>query len=137
VSTRTGVDGEAETKAIPARVREEVYERDGGVCRMCGSYGESLALHHVRYRSEGGLHVAANLVSVHWMYAPRCHEVAHGMKPRWQPILLYVARTPGVTALQVARWLREGSLMPADLERVVKEALVEVVAGAGSQQDVE
>lgn len=83
---------------------------------MCGSWGESLAIHHVRYRSEGGLHVLKNLVSVHWMYAPQCHEVAHANKGRWQPVLLYVARTPAVTALQVARWLREGTMAPADLE---------------------
>ena len=100
----TGVDGAAETKEIPARVRAEVYERDGGVCRVCGSYGESLALHHIRYRSEGGLHVPDNLVSVHWMYAPRCHELVHGNKRVWQPLLLEVAVTPGVTALQVRRW---------------------------------
>lgn len=111
-----GVDGQAETLEIPARVRAEVYERDQNLCRFCGSYVEHPAVHHVLYRSEGGLHVPENLVSVHWMYAPRCHELAHSSKTTWQPILLYVARTPAVTALQVARWLREGSLTQADLE---------------------
>lgn len=103
----TDVDAQAETLAIPQRVREEVRERDGGVCRVCGSYGESLALHHIRYRSEGGLHVPENLVSVHWMYAPRCHEVVHANKRLWQPLLLEVAVTPGVTALALRRW-RDG-----------------------------
>lgn len=97
-------DGYEETISIPQKVRDEVYARDGGLCRMCGSWGENLALHHVEYRSEGGLHVPENLVSVHWMYAPRCHEVAHGSKRLWQPILKVVAVTPGVTALQVRRW---------------------------------
>lgn len=112
-----GVDGRAETLAIPARIRDEVRERDGDLCRVCGSHSEHPALHHVRYRSEGGLHVPDNLVTVHWLYAPRCHEIVHENKGRWQPILLYVARTPGVTALQVARWLRTGTMDPADLER--------------------
>lgn len=111
-----GPDGREETLVIPARIRNEVRERDGDLCRVCGAYAEHPALHHVRYRSEGGLHVPENLVTVHWMYAPRCHEVVHANKGRWQPILLYVARTPGVTAFQVARWLRVGALAPSDLE---------------------
>lgn len=98
-------DAVEETKAVPARVRRQVAERDNGLCRVCGSWGgENLALHHIRYRSEGGLHVVENLVSVHWMYAPRCHEVAHANKGLWQPLLLRVALTPGVTALQLRRW---------------------------------
>lgn len=102
----TGVDSQGETQSIPARVRAEVTERDGGLCRVCGSWGESLAIHHIVYRSHGGLHVASNLVSVHWMYAPRCHELVHANKGLWAPILLEVARTPGVTALQLRRWAR-------------------------------
>lgn len=109
------VDGKAETLEIPKALRAEVRDRDGGLCRFCGAWGgDELALHHVRYRSEGGLHVLENLVSVHWMYAPRCHEAAHGDKTRWQPILLQVAQQPGVTALQVARWTGQ---TPARLNR--------------------
>lgn len=114
-------------------MRREVEERDGNICRVCGSWAENPALHHVRYRSEGGLHVPSNLVTVHWMYAPRCHELVHRSKRIWQPILLYVARTPVVTAFQVARWLREGSLSPADLEDAVE--VRGVVSGAGSHDD--
>lgn len=108
MSTRTGVDGAAETKAIPPALRAEVLERDGGCCRVCGAYVEAPALHHIEYRSEGGLHVIENLVTVHWMYAPRCHELAHDNKRRWQPILKAIAMQPGVTAFQYARWLRAG-----------------------------
>lgn len=131
----TDVDGREETLSIPARVRAEVMDRDAQQCRVCGAWVESPALHHVRYRSEGGLHVPENLVTVHWMYAPRCHELVHSRKKLWQPILLYVARTPVVTALQVARWLREGSLSPADLEREVDAAEVDVVTRAQGHQD--
>lgn len=106
VSKRTSVDGKQETLDIPAAVRAEVMERDQSLCRMCGAYAEHPALHHVRYRSEGGLHVVENLVTVHWMYAPRCHERAHDNKGLWQPLLLQVAMTPGVTAFQALRWQR-------------------------------
>lgn len=125
MSAQTGVDGYAETKAIPARVRAEVMDRDANLCRVCGAYAEEPALHHVRYRSEGGQHVPENLVSVHWMYAPRCHEVMHANKGRWQPVLLYVARTPGVTAFQVARWLRSGSMTVEQLEQGLAVTAVE------------
>lgn len=103
---RTGVDSEGETKAIPARLRAEVLDRDNHCCRVCGAYVENPALHHIEYRSQGGLHVIENLVTVHWMYEPRCHEMAHDNKGRWQPILKAIAMRPGITALQYARWLR-------------------------------
>lgn len=111
-----GVDGRAETLQIPTRLRSEVRDRDQDLCRVCGAHAEHPALHHIEYRSEGGLHVIENIVTVHWMYAPRCHERMHAEKRRWQPILRYVARTPGVTAFQVARWLRAGSMAPEHLE---------------------
>lgn len=104
---RTGVDGASETKAIPPALRAEVLERDGHCCRVCGAWAENPALHHIEYRSEGGLHVIENLVTVHWMYDPRCHEVMHDNKRRWQPILQAIAMQPGVTAFQYARWVRE------------------------------
>lgn len=100
----TSVDARAETYEIPKKVRDEVRERDGRLCRVCGSYADGLALHHIRYRSEGGLHVASNLVSVHWMFEPRCHELVHSNKRLWQPILLAIAEQPGITALQWKRW---------------------------------
>jgi len=129
----TGVDGKAETLAIPSSVRTEVNERDGKLCRVCGAHVEEPALHHVRYRSEGGLHVPENLVTVHWMYAPRCHEMMHANKGRWQPVLLYVARTPGVTAFQVARWLRVGSMTVEELEQALQVESVTDGAGQGVQ----
>lgn len=105
----------AETLEVPARLRAEVVDRDAQLCRVCGSWVEQPALHHIRYRSEGGLHVIENLVVTHWMYAPRCHELVHSNKGRWQPILLYVARTPGVTAFQVARWIKTGAMDEREL----------------------
>jgi hypothetical protein len=99
-------DGNArdETGSISPAIRALVFERDGGYCRVCGGMPESPALHHIRYRSEGGLNVVENLITVHWMYAPRCHELVHGNKRLWQPILLEVVKHGGVTALQYKRW---------------------------------
>ncbi|MEO6157152.1 MAG: HNH endonuclease signature motif containing protein [Ilumatobacteraceae bacterium] len=97
-------DAKWETGQIPPALRAEVLARDGGVCRFCGAVPESPAMHHVRYRSEGGLNVLENLITVHWMFAPRCHEKIHANKGRWQEIGLYVAKNPGLTMLQVERW---------------------------------
>jgi hypothetical protein len=99
-------DGNAkwEVGQIPEALRYEVLDRDKSTCRFCGRFTDAPALHHIRYRSEGGLNHADNLITVHWMYAPRCHERIHDRKRVWQPIGLYVATRPGLTMLQVARW---------------------------------
>lgn len=99
-------DGDArwETGLIPERIRQEVMDRDGNTCRFCGQHAENPALHHVRYRSEGGKNRPDNLITVHWMYAPRCHEIMHSKKWKYQEAGLYVATRPGLTVLQVLRW---------------------------------
>jgi HNH endonuclease len=111
-------DARAETVSIPAKLRAAVLERDNGCCRLCGSYAESPALHHITYRSEGGLHVIENLITVHWMFAPRCHELAHSRKAVWQPILKEIAMKPGVTALQYRRWAVAAARRQARIERL-------------------
>lgn len=90
---------------IPTSVRIQVEERDMGICRVCGSHTKGqAALHHIRYRSEGGLHLVENLVTVHWMYWPRCHERVHASKRLWQPLLLETVKHDGMTAMQLRRW---------------------------------
>lgn len=92
---------------IPGRVRLAVMERDQGTCRLCGSgVGDQGALHHIDYRSEGGPHEPGNLVTVHWMYWPRCHERIHASKRLWQPILREVVKHDGLTGYQLLRWYR-------------------------------
>lgn len=101
-------DGDArwETGELSRALREEVLERDQGHCRVCGGVPESPAIHHVRYRSEGGLNVVENLITVHWMYWPRCHERMHSNKRLYQRLGLVAAVRPGVTVLQLMRWER-------------------------------
>lgn len=90
---------------VPAHVREFVIERDASCCRICGRYVEDPALHHIRYRSQGGLDVPSNLVVVGWLPGHDCHlEIAHADKRLWQPILLGIVERPGITALQARRW---------------------------------
>lgn len=85
---------------------------------MCGGFvGDEGCLHHIRYRSEGGLHVPENLVTLHWMYWPRCHERAHAEKRVYQPLLLQVVQRPGVTALQLLRWQRSPRPSPSTRTR--------------------
>lgn len=90
---------------VPSHVREYVIDRDGSCCRVCGQYVEHPALHHIRYRSEGGLDVPSNLVTIGWQPGHDCHlPVVHANKKLWQPILLAIADVPAITALQARRW---------------------------------
>lgn len=92
---------------VPAEVREFVIDRDGSCCRVCGRYVEHPALHHIRYRSQGGLDVPSNLVTIGWLPGHDCHlSIVHANKRLWQPILLEIAERPGVTAFAWRRWQR-------------------------------
>lgn len=91
---------------VPTEVRDLVVERDGSCCRACGRYVEYPALHHIVFRSQGGLDVPSNLITIGWMPGHDCHlTVAHGVQARmWREIFLAIAERPGITALQVRRW---------------------------------
>jgi hypothetical protein len=89
---------------------------------MCGAFVPEPAIHHIAYRSEGGKHVVDNLVTLHWMYWPRCHEVAHSNKRLWQPLLLAVVKHDGINARQLLRWARNhpnNRVKPAPLQQVL------------------
>lgn len=66
---------------IPQDVRFEVLTRDGRRCRMCGRT-VGLHLHHVVYRSEGGKHVATNLLTLCY----GCHDRVHSNKKLYQDL---------------------------------------------------
>ncbi len=93
---------------VPPKVRKAVIERDSSCCRVCGRYVENPGLHHIVYRSSGGLDVAENLVVVGWLPGHDCHlPIAHGPRSRlFRELLLQCAGDPSVTALQLARWQR-------------------------------
>lgn len=95
---------------IPTSVRKEIFERDGGICRMCGTLPTwpTAEIHHIIYggdqRGMGGrrVHNVDEMVSL----CRLCHLRAHNRKGYWQPILLRAVQCPGVTAFQIARWAR-------------------------------
>lgn len=103
-----------ESLAIPTSVRAIVDARDAQTCRVCGKYlGDRRALHHIIYggdeRGMGGrrVHDPAEIVTVCWLPGDGdCHQLVHGSKKTWQPLLLEVARRSGITALQLRRWQR-------------------------------
>lgn len=94
---------------VPDAVRHQVIDRDEHCCRICGQWVAAPGLHHIVFRSQGGLDVIENLVVVGWQPGHDCHlPVAHGPQARmWRPLLQIAAQTPGVTALQLARWSKE------------------------------
>jgi hypothetical protein len=98
---------------VPSKVRDYVLERDQSACRVCGMYLEHPALHHIKFRSQGGLDVPSNLITIGWTpYDCDCHlQVAHGANARsWREIFLAIAGRPELTALQVSRWMSAGDL---------------------------
>lgn len=97
-----------ESELVPARLRAEIIERDGSCCRVCGRFVQNPGLHHIEYRSEGGLNVRENLITIGWsVYDHDCHlSVVHRSKRLWQPILKTVVLHDGLNARQVLRWAR-------------------------------
>lgn len=103
----------AEHDSVPLAVRLECYERDGRCCRVCGRYVTAPGLHHIDYKSQGGLHVPGNLITIGWTPGHDCHlPVVHANKRLWQPVLRQVAITDGVTAYQLLRWYRSRKVGP-------------------------
>lgn len=106
-------DAQEESLSIPPAIRAAVDTRDGMSCRVCGRYlGERRALHHVLYGGDlvglGGRrrHHADEILTVCWLPGDGdCHQLVHSNKRLWQPILLEVLKRPGITALQVKRWM--------------------------------
>lgn len=102
-----------ETLAIPADVREQVYQRDKGRCRVCGELLKVPGIHHIIYggdrRGTGGrrVHNPDEMVTIGWTFPDKnCHLIVHSSKRLWQPLLLEVVSKPGITALQLLRWKR-------------------------------
>lgn len=53
--------------------RKLAYERDNGLCVLCGAPAEQV--HHIVFRSHGGTHDLNNLACL----CRVCHEMAHGV----------------------------------------------------------
>lgn len=102
-----GVDEAKLEREQPVRgaLRQEVIDRDNSMCRVCGRYVDTPATHHIIYKSQGGLDIPSNLVTVGWLPGHDCHlAVVHANKRVWQPIMKLVVQHPGVSGLQILRW---------------------------------
>lgn len=64
---------------MPTGLRDAVIASDGGRCRSC-RVSDALHVHHVMYRSQGGKHVASNLITL----CHKCHDMVHSDKGKWQ-----------------------------------------------------
>ena len=63
---------------------DKVYERDNGLCRLCGS--NNIQLHHILYRSERKdlINEPSNCI----MLCVKCHRLVHSNKKKWQSYLI-------------------------------------------------
>ena len=70
------------TKAleITKKVKERVYERDGGLCVMCGSVGMPNA--HFIARSQGGLGIEENILTLCFICHNKYDQSIHRQKMR-------------------------------------------------------
>lgn len=60
-------------------LHEEVYQRDGGCCAICGApVPEGVKAHHEPPKSHGGQDIKENLI----MLCPECHAQRHFNAPR-------------------------------------------------------
>lgn len=77
------------SKQIPKFLRKQIKKRDNFKCRMCPVVEHRrghLALHHIKYRSEGGKHIKENLITLCY----ECHKEVHSNKGKYQSVLLRV-----------------------------------------------
>lgn len=62
--------------ALYARTRKWAYERDDGLCVLCGAMATEV--HHIEFRSHGGLSNLNNLACL----CRDCHTKAHGSEAK-------------------------------------------------------
>jgi 5-methylcytosine-specific restriction endonuclease McrA len=55
---------------IPQKVKDYVYQRDGGRCRHCGRHSDYMEYDHIKPWSKGGSNDASNLQ----LLCRRCNE---------------------------------------------------------------
>ena len=74
--------------SVKKEIYQKVYERDNGICRLCGK--QNIELHHIRYRSERKdlINDEKNCI----MLCTECHQKVHSNKHYWQPILLEMVK---------------------------------------------
>ncbi len=94
---------------VTQETADVVLLRDGGRCRMCGA--NNIHLHHIEYRSEGGLHTDWNLVCL----CQKHHDTVHANKRRWQHVLQWMLVAQYVNGLYYTGYETERLIVVHDL----------------------
>lgn len=69
--------------AFSYKVKQQIYERDNGLCQQCGAPGTEI--HHVKFRSQGGRGVVNNGL----LLCADCHRKIHQVRKfarKWQEV---------------------------------------------------
>lgn len=79
-------------KTVSKETYQKVYERDKGICQLCGS-SQNLHLHHIMGRGKDLTDNPDNCI----MLCRNCHlEVVHKNQKKYRPILLEKVRAKNV-----------------------------------------
>lgn len=62
--------------ALFRKTKLQAYERDGGLCVLCGR--QSVEVHHIVFRSQLGTSELSNLACL----CRPCHDAAHGVRAK-------------------------------------------------------
>jgi 5-methylcytosine-specific restriction endonuclease McrA len=90
----------AKATDIPKAVREEVAERDGYKCRMCGRTNNGFEMHHIVYRSQDrNNHAPDNLICLCYPH----HRLAHSKPDLIRPVLQELVEKRWLTGLGILR----------------------------------
>ena len=65
-----------EDNKLYATTRKQAYERDNGLCVLCGAI--ACEVHHIVYRSHLGTSILSNLACL----CLQCHNEAHGVNAK-------------------------------------------------------
>ena len=65
-----------EDNKLYATTRKQAYERDNGLCVLCGAV--ACEVHHIVYRSHLGTSILSNLACL----CLQCHSEAHGVNAK-------------------------------------------------------
>lgn len=73
----------SESKTPKTKVREQVIERDGNWCLICGKPPKGLHLHRIVYGSQGGKYEKDNCIQLCTVH----QGMVHSNKKVWMPLL--------------------------------------------------
>lgn len=107
--------GKTDAAKIPPRVRQRIFDRDGGVCHYCKMpfhTGEGWQADHIIALVNGGKHVETNLAPIHKL----CHSI------KTQADVATKAKIAAVRARHTGVKQPTGTLRSAGFQKAEKQA---------------